>query len=643
MRKILLLFVGLLFLGGVNAQQILRSALLESANNTLGRGNLLAGEPSLEIGYCTSELYGGIGAGANAKLKAAIQFPKEMMSKYVGNKLTQVLIGIGKDAGKDAKVFLTYNLDEEPFYIQDVTFTKNQWNTITLETPYNIEDKELFIGYSLTAGSNAQTSVPIGFDEGPAESMGDLVAYESNGAYVWIHLGERSYGNVSIKGVLEGNSLPQYDVTLRSVKAKGYVRPEAKFSIGGEIKNNALEAINSFDVTYEIGEASPVTVSIKDVSLPTSGKYTFAIDDVTIPSTGNYTLKVTVSKINGQADQFETDNVLTKEIVCSNDFVDRKVILEHFTTAQCGNCPEKHELLEKVLGGNENVVWVAHHVGYLTDTYTISESSKYTRFFGEGAGEYAPAIMFDRTNLANEGAQTAINGSAVASLGPVFFPFNEKTVSDLLNVRLDEAAFVEVIIEPEYDRETRELTVKVSGHVLKDLGGEDIRLNVFLTEDNLIGSQSGGGSKYQHNHVIRAVLTGVWGEAVTFEDGKYSATYTYTLKSAWKPGNVKAIAFLSNYDSKDLNNCEVYNAESILIDPTSVETVGKDDFVAVCANQSSIVIDGEYAVAYIYDTTGKLITAMENGQQTFSTQNGIYFVKVVKGDKAIVKKVVVQK
>lgn len=333
-------------------------------------------------------------------------------------------------------------------------------------------------------------------------------------------------------------------------------------------------------------------------------------------------------------------NASIQAMVKSEKLVHRKVLLEHFTTAQCVNCPPVHTALERVLGNNSNVIWVAHHAGYLEDGYTTNADREYLTFFNTPSA-YAPAIMYDRVNLSGYGA---LDGNQSPAPGPVFFPGNDDFISGLLSVRSVLPSFVTVHIDGTFNAENKKLTATVYGEVtIPELMGANPTMNVFLTENGLVSAQSGGSSKYTHNRVFRDAITGTWGEALEVQpDGTYSKTFEYTLNEKWNPSNMNVIAFLSNHNAKNVNDREVYNAQIAKLEGnfTNINSVDKSS-VSIYSNHSSIVIDGNYSAAYIYDATGKLLKVLDSKQNSYSPGNGIYMVKAITGEQTIVKKIAV--
>lgn len=641
MRKYLLSSILLLLVGGLCAQQQFRLTPMEHANFPKDITKE-ANANTMNFGYCGDLAMSFVLGVANTPMKAATKFPAATMKKYLGNQLTKVKVGFGNDTGvKNAQVFLSYTLEGTPFYTQDVTLSANKWNEITLDTPYNIEDKDLYIGYSLTTGTNAQTSQFATDNE--RGSGNDYLAVKQSGKYVWMNMiKDMSINyNLGIKGVLEGNSLPQYEYTFDYLMPeKGFLESDEKAKLKGTLKSFGAQTIKSMDITYQVGAAAPVTLNAKDIEINSTDRFDFTIENMNVNPANSSTIKVTMGNFNGLGSTLKnTDTLSTTVVYPGENSVPRKVLLEHFTTAKCTQCPGGHTTLKSVLGDNENVIWVAHHAGFYTDDYTITESEDYQWFYNSGGATYAPAIMFDRADLRSSGAKP--QGESVV------FGVSKAAVQSTLKARLETPAYATVEMEKTYDEASRKLNLTVKGKALYGNLPGAAKINIYLTEDSLIGPQSGGSNKYQHDHVMRAVLTDTWGSNVTFDaEGNYTATYSYTLDSKWKSWKMRAVAFLSNYDAKGPLNCEVYNAQAIAVAPngapSSINSSTADNSVMVYSNDSQIMIDGEFTGATIFDMAGKVVEVLGADQASSKIAGGVYIVKITNNEQTIVKRVAVK-
>lgn len=640
-QRLLTCLILIATISGINAQN-LQILPLNTKVKSEAVPNAEEQKTSMQIGY-SGDLTSATGFGPGVETKSAIQIPAEYVKKISGNKLTAVMIGAGLESGKNLQLFLTYKLEDAPFYTQDIKLSARKWSTITLTTPYEIEDKEFFIGYSLTAGTNSSTYFPIGMDAGPVNQYGDWVARKNNQSeFEWMHLSESGFTNVCIKGVIEGESVPQYDMSLEYIDMKGFVVPNESFQMTGKVRNIASQPITSFDLNYQIGNAAPVTVPYTiENGIENINTYSFTINDIKMPEEGNYPIKVTVSNPNYKTDEDESDNLINQKIICTTKSTKRKVLLENFTTAECQNCPRAHTLLESVLGDNENVIWVAHHSGYKTDDFTIRDSEIYLWLYNANS-VFAPAIMFDRTNLSEYGAKGYGN---VPAPGPVFSPSNNTIIEKTLNARLEAPAYVTVNIGGEYKKENNELSVTVSGEAITGDLPDNVRMNLFLIEDGLVGRQTGGGNNYIHNHVIRVNLSDVWGDKITLTEGSYQKTYTTQLNSEWKAENMKVVAFLSEYNFRDANKCNVYNAEaaqlSSLNGGSSIEQTKTADIRLYNVNEN-VFIEGNYDEATVYRVDGTIVKQVKDTDH-FGLENGMYLIKVRSNNATSTHKVMVCK
>lgn len=171
----------------------------------------------------------------------------------------------------------------------------------------------------------------------------------------------------------------------------------------------------------------------------------------------------------------------------------RTVLLEHFTSLPCINCPEGDRLLEEIVPSRQDVAWVSHHVGYKEDEFTLTESRPYVNFGVLGN----PYIILDRTTF---------DGDTPA------FIFNNKSTTELnmyFNIATQQPSFVQM--KAELTASGKDLSITIDGEA-KDFFQPlypRATLNVFLVEDHVkaIGSQAGDVDKKYHDYIVRAILT----------------------------------------------------------------------------------------------------------------------------------------
>jgi hypothetical protein len=102
--------------------------------------------------------------------------------------------------------------------------------------------------------------------------------------------------------------------------------------------------------------------------------------------------------------------------------------------------------------------------------------------------------------------------------------------------------------EVEGTTDSKDITITID---ITNAGSEmmDATLQVWLTEDNVIGSQKkpeGTDKNYAHNHLMRASISPLWGDAVRLEaQQKEQLTYHYTLPENVVKENCNIVALVS--------------------------------------------------------------------------------------------------
>ncbi len=102
------------------------------------------------FGYCTGDdILGNLSEGQpDTWIAAAIKIPgQEILDTYGEVTLTKVSVGLGKTPNPNIQLFLSYGPDIDPFYTQNATGVAKEFTTITLDQPYTITDKDLYLGY----------------------------------------------------------------------------------------------------------------------------------------------------------------------------------------------------------------------------------------------------------------------------------------------------------------------------------------------------------------------------------------------------------------------------------------------------------------------------------------------------------------
>lgn len=315
-------------------------------------------------------------------------------------------------------------------------------------------------------------------------------------------------------------------------------------------------------------------------------------------------MKVEVTKVNGHKNGGATIVAEGKLSVAANVYK-RNLCIEEFTTEQCGNCPRVagylHEYLETA--DPNRVFAVCHHAGYYTDWLTKACDNKLLYLFNDGGRTFAPAMMFNRepdfksTYATGQKDNVVIPGNAT-EISKYASKYLNKTMAD---AKLD--------VSVAYNESESKAVIVVTGESNDAYDKESALLTLYLTEDNVEAKdQSGAKGTFYHQHVIRD-FNSAWGDKVTWEGNKFSATYEFDVNSAWKKDDLKVVAFLNKHSTKSRidNRIENVAGKNLVQNSTSIESVGSAYNVVEVAR---------------YNAAGQRISGKQKGLNIVKLSNG---------------------
>lgn len=224
-------------------------------------------------------------------------------------------------------------------------------------------------------------------------------------------------------------------------------------------------------------------------------------------------------------------------------FFPRKFLLEHFTSANCNQCPMGMKYIVDYLDQQTTpYIWLSHHAVYGTDEYTIPESNAIAmNYLGMNS---VPSVVFNRTK---QGGLLVLGAWNIENL----------VVQD------DTVAEASVVIDHTYDAATRRLDITVSGQVANP-DRDAYLLSILIKENRLVGEQedaycswkSAKWQEYMHPRVVRDLVSSTFGDTVKVANQSYQYTTSYQLDQAWVPENCCIVAYLTPLEKSPIINAE---------------------------------------------------------------------------------------
>ena len=219
----------------------------------------------------------------------------------------------------------------------------------------------------------------------------------------------------------------------------------------------------------------------------------------------------------------------------------RPVLLEDFTGQNCTNCPaatRKAATMQKALG--ENLIVVGIHAGsFSTKKFRTEAGTAYQQELYPSNAGY-PAGMIDRTVF--EGDLVHMNASKWGTY-------------ILDRVQRTDLSLYDMTLIPAYDAVSKSLLIKCTVKALTE--APKVKIQLWLTESHIIDYQRSEDKtipEYEHNHVLRDAVNGIWGESIDLKVG-FETTYTSTYSmegKEWKKENMHVVAFIYNETSREV-------------------------------------------------------------------------------------------
>jgi hypothetical protein len=323
----------------------------------------------------------------------------------------------------------------------------------------------------------------------------------------------------------------------------------------------------------------------------------------------------------------------------------RRILLEEFTGAHCGNCPEGAWVLDSLLKKYPGTIGVSlHSYGFTDDMWSFEIDSVSTPYTNGSA----PYMELDRLRYG-------------ASKG--LYPLINRFLSwaTLMHDRLLVPAELSVDLSTTWNAISREITATADINILTGLSNGEYRVTFYIVEDSVSGTGAGYDQAnlydgvaghpffgmgnpivgYVHRRVVRKILPMAWGMNGIIPNAPltgqfFTSTQYYYLPPSMDESKVSVVALVNRYspahDTDEVLNADesgliqgpIANDESVL--RTHLCSVfplpSKDE---VCIRPEN---EGEYSVT-VFNDEGKISYQGEFRNTLFlnkiHTGNGVFF------------------
>ena len=192
---------------------------------------------------------------------------------------------------------------------------------------------------------------------------------------------------------------------------------DVPMQVKGTILNAGTTTINAAEVNWQMDGGAIHTSTVTGLNVATQSMFDFTCDDLLAAAIGQHGLKVWISKINGDIDDFHGNDTLSKPITRVCLTVPKKPLFEEFTSSTCSPCAQFNASFVPWCNTHDNdITLVKYQMNWPSpgDPYYTLEGGVRRDFYGVGAvpdlycngGEVATDIADVNSAYAN--AQTQI-------------------------------------------------------------------------------------------------------------------------------------------------------------------------------------------------------------------------------------------
>ena len=310
----------------------------------------------------------------------------------------------------------------------------------------------------------------------------------------------------------------------------------------------------------------------------------------------------------------------------------RKVLIEEFTTASCGNCPMMSQYIRTWHEAHAaNSIMVSIHEGSGVDAMSNGTTAAIFNAMHPTGGWFAPAVMIERAIYPSTAGEAYL--SCYQSWGSPGGPGID-TIADRL---MNEPPVVGIEISGTYNAVSRSLDATVHATFLQTLPSGDWRINLFLVEDSVVGWPGLGAFTgwdqhcydatwantwypgmfdgtsiigYPHRHVMRNSFFGNWGAAgiipaVPLTGMTYSASANLTVDTAFHDDHLTLVAFVSSYGPTKADKF-ILNANDIPVSNNFATVIPSESQSLYAANLYPVPANGHAHLSYTLKQAGNL-------------------------------------
>ena len=303
---------------------------------------------------------------------------------------------------------------------------------------------------------------------------------------------------------------------------------EVKFTV----QNIGKETVSSFQIeTSNIADSYCGTTDAQtfETALAPFETKQFTLKNTFNLNPGDYSLPINITKVNGSADNDESNNSMTKSFAVTMGFTQRIPIIEHFSSSTCGPCKE---------------------VNVEMNTFTNNNPGKYTYV------KYPLAFPYPGDPYNTEYAKTRTLYYGVTSAPHLFLDGSDQGFGAIktqnFNAQYEVPAYVNIkgAFDVDYD------SIRIVADFMSYVNINNVRAYVSVNERTTTKNVSENGETEFH-HISLTMSDNAEGRIISIKAGEYyrmECTLNITETFMEDIGDLEVALWLQNYETKEIYN-----------------------------------------------------------------------------------------
>lgn len=296
-----------------------------------------------------------------------------------------------------AKIWVSSSLPsnvDNADYVQtiEVSSLSNGVNDITLDTPFAVNDRAIYVGYSFTI-----RNVAYGIGVGGDYVDNSLFLRSSQSIPEW---GAVTNGKLALQILLDGGNYPS-NCARAADFGRTVVMQGGKATVPITVTNTGMGAVSEITYTMTTDGGVPTeeqTVDVGSLALNESKSFNVMLDGA--DEARKYVKTLTITKVNG-VDNTAKKNTATGHLIGINEKPAVVPVVEEFTGTWCGYCPYGIVGMQKAHEAyGDNVALIAVHDGDVMDIGVYGEVlSAYVNGYPSSRINRGPSSIYPSSSL----------------------------------------------------------------------------------------------------------------------------------------------------------------------------------------------------------------------------------------------------